>query len=627
MTVIFSLDPALWLTRVAPAPIDGDTSIIVFTNYEQLNGKTWPKAELVALLNKFDLLNLLKFTSTLGLTLECDSGSYSTEYQVKLAEKLLPRELASKYKFLQGIRAAIAKTRKRKFNISPLVTPLHVLNFLKHAIVNHAGTVDLGHCDKFSMELAQEAFMLLLAFGAHLESAATTPLNFEEESKQAIKELTRATILLGSEPAKRLICRYFRMCFEISKTAKKEQELEVFPTLFEDATGISLAKYFSVGLATLCKFSNVSLLEVTSQEHLPISDHITMNWKAFFAATALTDAEKEVAERAFCGNLLDTREAFQSLTDDSGKSKLEKSFEYDLLPFIQRPMIELGSDISIPSHLPFILEKFTASLYWPVADSLKDPMKGHFSHYWGNITQMYVEEIFKGDIVPFSTIKRSGVFYDPSYNLRGLPRSGSDIIIYDHKLAELFLFEVTYSGLRVETGSLTDNLQALSAGMDKLIEKARQINTVIKDLKNGDLALSGIEVNKIKKFRPFIITLQPYPLWNFLWQSCPDVWSGLYQRLTRRELLQDEDVAELRILSVSEIENLGALQRAKYDSLGILRDWPQDKRWGMEPLRNYLHFHFRSKGNFAFTDELYSKAYRLTQHTLFPDDKAESEQQ
>ncbi len=528
ITSVFCVSPELWLTRMMQTPIDGDTSIIVFTTHKQLSGKTIPRAALVSRMQKFDRLSLLKFAATLGLTLECDRGSYSTEYQIRLAEQLLPPYLFNSYKFHEDLRAVLAKARNRKFSVSPLITPLHVLNFLKQVIVNHVGKIESSDNYLLSRDEAREAFSLLLAFGDHLESSAATPLDFAEESKQAIKELTRATILLSSEPAKRLIGRYFRMCFEVSTEVDKSPELKVFAALFEHATGLSLAKYFSIGLATLCKFSNVSLLKASNQEYQPISEQITLNWNLFFDATALSADEKRISKTAFCESLSKTRKAFTDSIDSSELSKSEKSFEYDLLPLIQKPLIELESNSAIPAHLPFILEKFTSNLYWPVADSLETAMKGHFTQYWGNITQRYVEEIFKTDLIPFSNIKRSAIFYDPKYNLRGAERRGSDIIIYDHKLAELFLFEVTYSGLRLEAGSLQDNLQALSFGMDKLIDKARQLNTVINDLRSRDLSLADIDISKVKRFRPFVITLQPYPLWNFLWQSYPSVWDGLY---------------------------------------------------------------------------------------------------
>ncbi len=612
-----SSNSVLRLSNMVRDQSNNETSVQVYVTYEQLFGKKKLLAELKSELLNFNCIDLIHFTTRLGLTLQCDSGAHNLDYQIQLAQQFLPQDIFYKYSTLQLIRHAIAKSKNRKFSVSPLVTPIHVLNFLKQIVATH-GFEDHS-CKKLegSAENANKAFELLLAFADYLTSSAKLSSDFTIESQQAIQELTRSTLLLQNEPYTRTIGRYFRMCMEISDTASRKPTFPTFKQLFVSSTGLIFEYFFAAGVALVCNSERASIFPRRLNVNLDVSAQI--NWDSYFQNSSWSKELSQIIKTAYCNDFDELKHKLNvPIAESTMEGEMDKkySFEYQLLPFKQKPLICIDQNI-LPLHFPFLIEKFTSGTYWPCFDNLGPTEAGSFNEYWGAITQTYVEQIFENIIVPNSRIKNNDLFIDVPYSVNKQPMQATDVIIFDKRFSELVMFEITYSDLREETGSLLNNFEALSQGMDKILGKAKQINRVISHIKNGVLQLDGLDPSKIKTFRPLVVTLHPFPVWNFLWQSYEGISTGFYKRLDEANLLQGDDIAELRIVSVSEIETLAALQKSRVDFLSVIREWMKSNRFSHEPFKNFLVENFSDKGNYESFDQTYRRAIKFSASRLF----------
>ena len=170
---------------------------------------------------------------------------------------------------------------------------------------------------------------------------------------------------------------------------------------------------------------------------------------------------------------------------------------------------------------------------------MTDKEKGLFRNDWGWLCQKYVEDLVLNDLLPKTSVKRHHVFFDKTYRKSKSESRASDVIVYDETTNELFLFEITFSSIRLEVAMQKDNRASLSDGVDKLVQKARQLDSVIMDLRKGTLCLEGVDPKRIKVFRPYILTLNSLPTWGFIWRGIPDVWEGIDSKIKSLELLRE----------------------------------------------------------------------------------------
>ncbi|MBK9773693.1 MAG: hypothetical protein IPP57_23230 [Candidatus Obscuribacter sp.] len=524
----------------------------------------------MSVLNSFDISELVHFVAKIGLLMEMDNGTRNTKFQLQLADELLPSNAQLIYRVYNLVRDASARQFDRALKVAPLITPMHVLFLLKLIVLNH-NYLDGARIQ--SRDDCQTIFRLLLATGEHMNCDEAKELEGSEGLRRTFSYLIRNGILLNRDDAANLIGRFNRLLFELPKTSEVTNSIG---DRFESATGVNLRAYFSVGIALAARFAPASISNYINNIEDP-NQYTFLVWKDYFALCSLDEDLKTRLYHLFCISIEQARAEF---ADD-----VLYAFEYDLRPFVNKPILQLPSGIAVVGFLPLLIEKFTSGVYWTILDSLTDKEKGLFRNDWGWLCQKYVEDLVLNDLLPKTSVKRHHVFFDKTYRKSKSESRASDVIVYDETTNELFLFEITFSSIRLEVAMQKDNRASLSDGVDKLVQKARQLDSVIMDLRKGTLCLEGVDPKRIKVFRPYIITLNSLPTWGFIWRGIPDVWEGIDSKIKSLELLRENDIASICLLSFGDLENLAEIGGS---FLRLLRQWSKSPRWKGEPFRNFL---------------------------------------
>jgi hypothetical protein len=563
--------------------------------------------------------DLLLFASKLALSIDRDGGLFNPRFQLTLAKQLLSEDVFIKYARMQQISKVSSMTKGQTFRFAPIFTPIHALNFLKQVLRNHEnGGTKIIH-DELAPGSAQEVFQSVLGFADHIGSAQDVVSDPLLSKAQVLSELLRTNIFLHREDPPKLLGRFWKLLFDLPQRCCAEKAGdESLGQLFEKATGISMENFFAVGFGLLAKFVGASLLNYKQGED-PNANAV-MEWNQYLSKSAIADDQKTKLKSLFVTSIDDARKAFTDLDADYQSKGDAVSFEHGLLPLIRRPLIEVSNGLQILSYFPFLVEKATVGIYWYIHDSMPNKQRGAFREYWGCLCQKYVEEIFRADIMErLGLSENEQIFFDPPYSKNKSDAYGTDIIVFDKRTRELFLFEVTFSTLRLEAAFQKDNLKTVSDGVDKLVGKARQIDEVIADIKSGMLQLGTIDPRRIARYRPIVVTMSPYPIWNFMWRSIPGVWTGINERLATKyeqPLLATADIAPLRIINASEMEWLGGLQRNRINILKVLRSWTTDKRWSGEALQNFLVANYPRRGDHTTMVSSYHQGGELAKHVL-----------
>lgn len=567
-----SLALSLKLAHVS-SPRLPDESLSAFYDYRFLFGSSSTLQEAVSYLDSYDISELVRFVAKIGLLMEMDNGTRNTKFQLRLADELLPSKARLTYRAYTLVRDASAKKFHGRLRLAPLVTPMHVLFLLKLIVLNHNYLNDERIPRSLSRDDCQSVFRLMLATGECMNCDEAAELEGINGLRRTFSYLIRNGILLNRDDAAHLIGRFNRLLFELPQTSEVTTSIG---DRFESATGVSLRAYFSVGIALAARFTPASISNYIKNVVDP-EQYTFLVWKDYFALCTLDEDLKTRLYSLFCISIEQARAEF-------AHDELY-AFEYDLRPFVSKPILQLPSGIAVVSFLPLLIEKFTSGVYWTILDSLDGKEKDLFRNDWGRLCQQYVEDLVLHDLLPKTAVKRHHVFFDKPYRRAKSKSLASDVIVYDETTNELFLFEITFSSIRLEVAMQKDNRASFSEGVDKLVQKARQLDSVIMDIRKGILRLEGVDPTRIKVFRPYIITLNSLPTWGFIWRGIPDVWEGIDGKIKSLELLRGSDIASICLLSFGDLENLAEINRS---FLKLLRQWSKSPKWKGEPFRNFL---------------------------------------
>jgi hypothetical protein len=169
--------------------------------------------------------------------------------------------------------------------------------------------------------------------------------------------------------------------------------------------------------------------------------------------------------------------------------------------------------------------------------------------------------------------------YGPS---RSKMRRSSDVILgYD---ATPMFVEVVSGPLRV--GTLTrGDLDDFDADLNRLvIEKARQLDTSIKDFLDGKLAIDGMDPTITRRVWPVIVTSHAFPLRD---EICVAITDGL----AAAGYLQCERIAPLAILSAEELFFCEGLMEQGENFLTLIAGWKHDPEAAPHSFKNFLIEH------------------------------------
>lgn len=601
MTHITAYSFPLYLQALPSKPLK-EVPVRAFFAHKELANRIVEPAELRRRIQAYSINELLFYASKMSLVCEVDGGINNNEFQRRVS-LLMPEQMQLSYETQQIVHEAFEERVNRKYMWRPVFTQIHGAHFMKQVILHHTGAGEQVIHTEQNPGSVEEVFLTLIQFMDHFEIAA------EEESDElkGMSSLIRSSIFFNRSSVGELIRRYYNILFNLSRIRNGFD----LPAVFQRVTNISLEMYFSVGFGILLNFVKASNLQHDSTALVSINENVILNWQNYFRFSQTDPEEREKVKSRISAEIGVIRTEFITQEAEANAAGNPQSFEYNLKPFMQLPLVELTIGPHICSHLLFFVEKFTSGIFWVIFDELSGSEKGAFINYWGDLCQQHAEEIFKLDFKPFA--KRGlKFFFDIPYNQGS---RATDIIIYDSETKELFLFEITYSSYRLEVATSLDNLPAFAEAVDKIVDKAGQINSVIRDFKSHLITDININPDKVKAFHPFVVTMGHFPNWRFVWKSIPG-WTGIENKLKSKNYLQASDIHPLRIISMSELELCAALHREGSNIFTILSHWSKEDFDYEEPLKNYLIKTQKRRADFSRLDVFIGQAGVLTKRVL-----------
>lgn len=334
---------------------------------------------------------------------------------------------------------------------------------------------------------------------------------------------------------------------------------------FESHTGISMAKFFTIGGAVEARFINATrgeesgglvLVPSTYFSSVKISEE---EWKPFFDFVA---RDQEALRRE-----LEAEDARYGET------------AYSSLSFARFPLFEGEPGQYVPISMPALQRRFNEGIIHILSEAAEDEKLNRTAHSskFGLPFQELVEHTLRrgveasGKVVPIA----ADVLYGPSPSNE---RRSSDVIL-GYERHPVFV-EVVSGPLRVGTltrGDLddfADDLQRLVVG------KAEQLDRSITDFREGELVVEGIDPATAGKIWPVIVTSHAFPLRN-------EIDLAVEAALREAGFLQNRKVAPLSILSAEELFFCEGFMQRGETFLSLISGWKRSPA-AVHSFKNYL---------------------------------------
>ena len=168
----------------------------------------------------------------------------------------------------------------------------------------------------------------------------------------------------------------------------------------------------------------------------------------------------------------------------------------------ERPLVRLPDGSYCVSLPQFVVERFTSGLYHLLWNSRKGAaQRGRFKAFWGELLEAYVDSLFLPVFPHAGQFKRLWLDEELPYNRNG-ERHPSDVLI-DHGEV-LVLVEATHSGFTRESLVAGDPAKIREDINKALVAKARELDSVIRDFRDGRFSLDGRGASAFRRLLPVI---------------------------------------------------------------------------------------------------------------------------
>ena len=182
----------------------------------------------------------------------------------------------------------------------------------------------------------------------------------------------------------------------------------------------------------------------------------------------------------------------------------------DLRPFVERPLLKLGSTSFACPYQGFLRNQLGLGLFYVIFDKYRtrgDDSNLRLSQFFGRFLETYLF-----GVVSDATRRRKDahVFPEKKYLVKGGESKSSDVILVAGSNA--VFIEITRSRLRLDETICRRDRKSLDEDIERIfVRKARELDRSIKDFKSGAFQLNGVNPATIKNFFPVITTEQDFP--------------------------------------------------------------------------------------------------------------------
>src|ERR1700687_202069 len=263
----------------------------------------------------------------------------------------------------------------------------------------------------------------------------------------------------------------------------------------------------------------------------------------------------EIVEKCLSLFSVDIPTMTKALRDSSG--------DWEMLPFEEHPVIELGDGSVLLLDQTYLLDRVTSGLYWYVLghEERRDEGKKdaeRWSTAYAAMVESYAEDRIRAmapTVANFFTEEQMQAAY------RG---KLADAVL---DMGEFLFFEVQKAPISLASRQLGEVEKFKQATDHIVLEKVAQLESAALQVLNNETPLTGKTDRADKRGRPLIVSGGDSPV-------NPITTEYISHMARERGLLVDTRFSELCVIDLGELETLEAVsERAARPAADVLREW------------------------------------------------------
>lgn len=577
---------------------------------EELLGTRMSRAAVVSQINKFSRDQVILFLTDLLLLLFNEDWNSNPLILDTLATELLSPKLLARYSEIQRHHADWCRKEKIEFYPRPFISPFHCFHLLRVTFCEHRGESEnlIGSQD--------DVYDLGLAIVGCSEKVLAPA---SDSLSGAVEELIRHGCFLGKQ--KDLIAyitRFHALFFEMGTIPDFFFDNKSLAANFEKETGLALEVYFSVGFLIAAQFVQLDLKTMMQRPLVDRRELYNRPWKEFFRDSQISEKDIELAKTFYCKNLAEFKAYFDVPN--------QNHFDYDLVPFMMTPLVELDSKQIAVSFLPYLFGRLALGPYWILLASIhrrNSRLFGEFQNSWGLLFEAYVRKVFIENSLETEFCDDNHLFDEPYVGSKRRYKKGSDIIAYVPEQECIYLFEVTASAVTLDAWSGANNIEAFEKVRTKIItDKSKSFQRNIDDLRSGELGFAKVTNWSIKTIRPYIILLEAFPHHQILEDGVEGVIRSSKAMRRMTQVHEDWVVDDIRMIDIQDFEVLMDLNRVKR-WWSILEQWNSSLILKDHTLAELLVTYDAASVRGKFVSKRYDAALKMALECVFAPEQIE----
>jgi hypothetical protein len=381
------------------------------------------------------------------------------------------------------------------------------------------------------------------------EAAAEAP----PDQRARLAELVlRKGFFYAQDDYRYAIGRYHEMLCEVAPTMTTDPDFIDLPELFRRATGMKLPTYFTMGIAVMAPFRQVSrdnahaARAAVSKRQLFSKSNLRQAAPRFFRLIACN-------KRQFCRELRRWR-------------RTHGSPQYNFVVVERYPLIEMKKHMLCCLSLRFLERKFSSAIYYTLLEALPSQERERYTRFFGRVFERYIQRVC-------SRTFPGGRFVAGFRYGRDQREAADGWVIYPEAAV---IIEAKSARFRLAT-RISGELGSFDVALrESVLRGAQQLNRVIEDFRRGDFTVAGMDASMLRVLFPVVLTAEHVPMDHFLSRY-------IEQLIASEGLLRQEGVRTLTILPAKDLERIeGAIAKGvtfadllhqRLDS-AVWRDWP-----------------------------------------------------
>jgi len=585
-------------------PVGIERLIGVYTSYKEVMGRRIDTDEILETLKQCSVRDCISVLFPMLLSFEMhDIGN--RDLHIAWTHMLFPEDV--RQRIIAGLRVEANRL---------VFSPEQLLSLMKLAFLFCSGGAEQTFQE--SRELRERfAVNCLLGITDYLGGALA-----EEESERVVvpsqdrqilfRHLARLESFYAADNFAHMLPRYYHLFLEMpgSPSMAGKERIDLAKA-FRQATGLDLEAWLALGLGIAARYI---LLDFTDPEldaqSLRIFKH---QW---FRHSDVSEAMVETIWQRLALDAQGFRRTLQEETTMTGEFGTEH-FSYSMLTFRDKPLFAETEETFVPLSLYLLEEKIAGGVFWEISDFLlqndREEDWWRFRSFFGHLFHQYVTELF-ARLDAATGIPGARFFPEFTY---GKPEKPTwDIAWIDlGKTIRAILVEVVSTRPRMVRTVIQADMQTLEEDIDRIvIEKAGQIDRVLRDFQARRFTLGDFHFWDIDTFYPVVVTIVPAPRYFLM---------GRYieQRLRQKSFLQQREVNPLQIISVYELEMLEPIVGSGVPLSEILKRKILHDIYRYGPITGLLREEFAEDGqlpNNRYLAQVSDKLARVIARFLFP---------